>query len=165
MSTKKPASTDTTVHRRARSVTVAGLILASLGACLPWQASAQPISDAASSEHLHGLEFRQVGPFRGGRSTTVTGHVELPFTYFMGTSGGGVWKTANSGTSWENVSDGFFGSASIGAVEVAPSDVNVLYVGTGSGCPRGNIMNGDGVYRSSDAGETWKPRGPGPTLG
>ncbi len=102
------------------------------------------------------LEYRQVGPYRGGRSTAVSGVRGEPFTFYMGTSGGGVWKTTNAGTSWFNISDADFGAASIGAVVVAPSDPNVVYVGTGSGCPRGNVMNGDGVYRSTDAGSTWQ---------
>jgi len=124
------------------------LMAALLGAVTPAAAEVE-------SSALEALEYRNVGPFRGGRSTTVTGVAGQPFVFYMGTSGGGVWKSDNAGTSWRNVSDGFFNSASIGAVAVAPSDSNVVYVGTGSGCPRGNILNGDGVYRSTDAGKTW----------
>ena len=111
--------------------------------------------------NLYGaLEYRLVGPYRGGRVTAVTGVPSRPFTFYMGTSGGGVWKSENAGTSWKNISDGDFGSASIGAVAVAPSDPNVIYVGTGSGCPRGNIMNGDtwlvrDLYLAPKDGKGW----------
>ena len=90
------------------------------------------------------------------RVTTVTGIPGQPFTYYFGATGGGVWKTTDAGQSWKNVSDGFLKTGSIGAVAVAESDPNVVYVGTGSGCPRGNISPGDGIYKSTDAGKTWK---------
>jgi len=105
------------------------------------------------------LEFRNIGPFRGGRSTAVTGVLGDPLTFYMGTTGGGVWKTADGGGSWKNISDGHFAVASVGALAVAPSDPNVIYAGTGSACPRGNISPGDGVYRSTDAGKTWSHMG------
>lgn len=106
-------------------------------------------------ELFESLRFRNIGPFRGGRSTAVTGVADDPLTFYMGTTGGGVWKTVDGGGSWRNLSDEFFGAASIGAVTVAPSDPNVIYVGTGSACPRGNVSPGDGVYRSTDAGKSW----------
>lgn len=105
---------------------------------------------------LEGLKYRSVGPSRGGRSTAVTGIPGKPFTFLMGTTGGGVWKTNDAGTSWENISDGYFKTSSIGAISVAQSDINTIYVGTGSACPRGNITQGDGVYKSTDSGRTWK---------
>ena len=105
------------------------------------------------------MKYRLVGPFRGGRVTTVAGIPSEPFTFYLGSTGGGVWKTTSAGEAWENTSDGFFGVGSIGAVAVAPSDSNVVYAGTGSACPRGNISNGDGVYRSTDAGKTWQRSG------
>ena len=86
---------------------------------------------------LEGLEFRLVGPWRGGRVTTVTGVRGQPNLYYMGATGGGVWKTENAGTTWENISDEFFKVGTIGAVAVAPSDPNVLYVGTGESPIRG----------------------------
>ncbi len=101
------------------------------------------------------LRFRSLGPFRGGRSTAVAGVPGDILTYYMGASGGGVWKTTDAGTSWRNVSDGFVAAGSIGAVAVAASDPNVVYVGTGSACPRGNVSPGVGMYRSTDAGATW----------
>ncbi len=105
------------------------------------------------------MKYRLVGPFRGGRVTTVAGVPSEPFTFYFGSTGGGVWKTTSAGEAWKNISDGFFGVGSIGAIAVAPSDSNVVYAGTGSACPRGNISNGDGVYRSTDAGKTWQRSG------
>ncbi|NIR80998.1 MAG: glycosyl hydrolase, partial [Gemmatimonadetes bacterium] len=96
-----------------------------------------------------------IGPYRGGRSTAATGHPTEMDTWFMGSTGGGVWKTTDAGQSWTNVSDGFFDVASIGAIDVADSDPNVIYVGTGSACIRGNVSTGRGVYRSTDGGDTW----------
>jgi len=101
-----------------------------------------------------GLRYRMIGPFRGGRSTAVTGVPGSPFTYYMGSTGGGVWRTDDAGQNWSNISDGYFGG-SIGAVAVAPSDPNVIYVGTGSACIRGNTSAGHGAWRSTDAGRTW----------
>jgi len=102
------------------------------------------------------MEFRDVGFSRGGRSTAVTGVPGQPLVYYFGGTGGGVFKTSDAGNNWESITDGFLGVGSVGAIAVAPSDANVIYVGTGSACPRGNISNGDGIYRSTDAGKTWK---------
>lgn len=106
--------------------------------------------------HFDGLKYRSSGFSRGGRSTAVAGVTSDPLTYYFGSTGGGVWKTSDGGNNWANISDGFFGVGSIGSIAVAPSDPNVIYVGTGSGCPRGNISTGDGLYRSTDGGKTWK---------
>jgi photosystem II stability/assembly factor-like uncharacterized protein len=106
------------------------------------------------------LKWRSIGPFRGGRSNCATGVVGDPKTYYMGTTGGGVWKTEDLGLSWRNVSDGFFKTGTIGAVAVAESDPNVVYVGTGEHAVRGVMTSsGDGVYKSTDAGKTWKKIG------
>ena len=102
------------------------------------------------------MKYRSIGPTRGGRSTTVTGVANAPFTFYMGASGGGVWKTENAGQSWENISDDTFAVGSIGAIAVAPSDPNVVYVGTGSACPRGNVSVGKGIYKSTDAGRSFE---------
>jgi photosystem II stability/assembly factor-like uncharacterized protein len=103
------------------------------------------------------LKWRSIGPFRGGRSVCATGVVGDPKTYYMGTTGGGVWKTEDMGLSWRNVSDGFFKTGTIGAIAVAESDPNVIYVGTGEHAVRGVMTSsGDGVYKSTDAGKTWK---------
>ncbi len=105
---------------------------------------------------LEGMSYRSTGFSRGGRSTAVAGVMGDPMTYYFGSTGGGVWKTSDAGINWNNVSDTFFGVGAIGALVVAPSDPNVIYAGTGSGCPRGNVSNGDGIYRSTDSGKTWK---------
>jgi hypothetical protein len=124
----------------------------------PQPGSAQwtrPAATAAVDSLLYnGLRFRMVGPFRGGRSTAAAGIAGEPFTFFMGTTGGGVWKTEDAGNRWVNVSDGYFGG-SIGAIDVADSDPNVIYVGTGSAPIRGNTSPGHGMYRSVDGGSTW----------
>jgi len=101
------------------------------------------------------LRYRSIGPARGGRVTAVAGHRRQPHTFYMGATGGGVWKTTDAGQSWQNVSDGFFETASIGAIAVAESDPNVVYVGTGSAAIRSNVILGRGVYKSTDAGRTW----------
>jgi photosystem II stability/assembly factor-like uncharacterized protein len=102
------------------------------------------------------MQWRGIGPFRGGRSVASTGVVGEPLTYYMGTVGGGVWKTTDGGTTWRNVTDGQLGTSSVGAIAVAESDPNVVYVGMGEHAVRGVMTShGDGVYRSTDAGRTW----------
>ncbi len=106
------------------------------------------------SELLDTLDWRLVGPFRGGRVAAVCGVPGQRDTYYMGACGGGVWKTTDAGKTWANISDGTFGG-SIGAVAVAPSDANIVYVGTGEKTWRGNVSSGDGMWKSTDAGKTW----------
>ncbi|MBT6032614.1 MAG: glycosyl hydrolase [Kordiimonadaceae bacterium] len=102
------------------------------------------------------MKWRDLGFSRGGRSTTATGIAGDPLTYYMGATGGGLWKTENAGLSWANISDGHFETATIGAIDVADSDANVIYVGTGEAPLRGmKLSHGDGVYKSTDAGQTW----------
>jgi len=96
-----------------------------------------------------------IGPFRGGRALAVTGVPREPNIYYFGAVSGGVWKTTNGGLTWTPLFD-HEAVSSIGAIAVAPSDPNVLYVGTGEACIRGNISHGDGVYKSTDGGKTWK---------
>ncbi|MFZ1700247.1 MAG: hypothetical protein WBO10_08080 [Pyrinomonadaceae bacterium] len=106
------------------------------------------------------VKWRSIGPFRGGRSVSSTGVVGDPKTYYMGTTGGGVWKTDDAGASWRNISDGYFKTGSVGAIAVAESDPNVVYVGMGEHAVRGVMTSGgDGVYKSTDAGKTWKKIG------
>lgn len=100
------------------------------------------------------LEYRNIGPFRGGRSAAVTGVAGKPMLYYFGSTGGGVWRTTDGGQSWENISDGYFGG-SIGAVAVSAWDPNVIYVGGGEKTVRGNVSHGYGMWRSTDAGKTW----------
>jgi len=102
-----------------------------------------------------GLTYRCVGPTRGGRVTAVEGVAAQPGTFYMGSTGGGVWKTKNYGVSWENVSDGFFATPSIGAICVDQDDPNIVYVGTGTDGLRSNLIRGKGVYKSEDSGATW----------
>ncbi len=106
-----------------------------------------------------GMRFRNIGPFRGGRVTAVSGVRGQRNVHFHGATGGGVWKTTDAGASWEPVSDGFFRTGSVGAVAVAESDPNVVWAGMGEAPIRGNVSHGDGVWRSTDAGRTWKHLG------
>jgi photosystem II stability/assembly factor-like uncharacterized protein len=106
------------------------------------------------------MKWRNIGPFRGGRAVTVSGVINNPLEYYAGTTGGGLWKTEDAGLTWQNTSDGFFKTGSVGAVAVAESDANVIYVGMGEHPPRGVMTSyGDGVYKSTDAGKTWKKLG------
>ena len=109
-------------------------------------------------EQYSSLEYRLLGPFRGGRSAAVTGVPGQPSTFYFGATGGGVWKTTDGGNTYENISDGYFGG-SIGAVSVAESDLNVMYVGGGEKTVRGNVSSGYGVYKSVDGGKTWQFKG------
>ena len=109
----------------------------------------------AFPEINEGLEYRCIGPFRGGRSAAVAGVEGKPMLFYMGTTGGGVWRTQNGGTTWENISDGYFGG-SIGAIEVSKSQNNIIYVGGGEVTVRGNVSPGTGMYKSVDGGRSWK---------
>ncbi len=110
----------------------------------------------SANEYFSSMKFRNIGPFRGGRSVTASGVVGDPLTYYMGTTGGGLWKTTNAGSRWDNISDGFFEMGSVGAVSVSESNPNIVYCGMGEHAPRGVMTSyGDGVYRSNDAGKTW----------
>ncbi|PCI06662.1 MAG: glycosyl hydrolase [Flavobacteriaceae bacterium] len=114
------------------------------------------LSNAQSTdkEDYNALEYRLLGPFRGGRSAAVTGVTGKPNLYYFGAAGGGIWKTENGGRHWENISDGYFGG-SIGAIAVSKSDQNVIYVGGGEKTVRGNVSSGYGVWKTVDAGKTW----------
>ena len=132
---------------------------AGLEAAFAQDQDAAPAQDAAhaySEDLWGGLEWRNVGPPRGGRSIAAAGSGARPFEYYMGTTGGGLWKTTDGGQNWEPVTDGQIGSASIGAVQVCEADPDVVYMGTGETQLRGNIQQGDGAYKSTDGGETWE---------
>ncbi len=105
------------------------------------------------------LQWRSIGPYRGGRVVAVAGDPVHEQVFYFGSTGGGVWKTTDGGVFWQNVSDGFFQRASVGAIAVAPSDPNVIYVGMGETTIRGNVAHGDGVYKSTDGGKTWQHMG------
>ena len=103
------------------------------------------------------LCWRNIGPFRGGRSVASTGVVKQPNVFYMGSTGGGVWKTEDYGMSWKNISDGFFKTGTVGAIAVSESDPNIVLVGMGEHAARGVMTSmGDGIYKSDDAGTTWK---------
>ena len=172
---RRGSTLDAAPHRSARSSRTAAHLLtaAALAAAVglglasaPAPAAAQDGQAAGRSPHpagkvvfdtalYAGLEYRSIGPTRGGRATAVSGVPGRPDTFYFGATGGGVWKSDDAGNSWTNVSDGWFAVGSIGAITVAPSDPDVVYVGTGSSEIRGNVSTGKGIYRSDDGGKTW----------
>lgn len=134
------------------------IILFSLGLHLQAQQKASP-SPRYDPKLYKALRWREIGPFRGGRSVAVAGHPDHPSTFYFGATGGGLWKTEDGGLTWVNISDKAFKTGSVGAIAVAESDPNVIYVGMGEACIRGNVSPGDGVYKSTDGGKTWKHMG------
>ncbi|HEY3813814.1 MAG TPA: hypothetical protein VGL66_11360 [Caulobacteraceae bacterium] len=130
--------------------------LAALLAAAPVAAQSAP-AQALPDSAYQALSWRLVGPFRGGRVTAVAGHRAQPTTFYLGATGGGLWRTTDAGTTWKNLSDGFFRTATIGAIAIAPSNPDILYVGTGEAPVRGvAAASGDGVYKSVDGGSTWR---------
>jgi len=123
---------------------------------LLWLLSAGMLCGQVDFSTLKALKYRNIGPFRGGRALAVAGVTTQPSTYYFGATGGGIWKTTDSGATWAPVSDGQLKSGSVGALAVSESDPNVIYAGMGEACVRGNAANGDGVYKSVDSGKTWK---------
>jgi len=140
---------------RSRFALVVLVLVAAASALQPGAPLVAQSSPAVDAAHLDLLRWRSIGPSRGGRVLAVTGDPVDKFTFYQGTTGGGVWKTDDGGINWTNVSDGYFATGSVGAIEVAPSNPSVIYVGMGEACFRGNASHGDGVYKSTDAGKTW----------
>jgi len=126
-----------------------------LALAAPILASAQQLTLPLDSSALSGFRWREIGPYRGGRSVAVAGSQARPNEYYMGTVGGGVFKTTDGGNAWGAVTDRYFGGT-IGAIAVAPSNPDVVYVGGGEFPLRGNVSHGDGIWKSTDAGRTWK---------
>jgi len=116
--------------------------------------NAQKKATQVSDEYFSEVNYRNIGPFRGGRSAAVTGVNNKANLFYMGATGGGVWKTTDAGNTWQNISDGFFGG-SVGSVAVSESDNNVMYVGMGEKTVRGNVSSGDGIWKTENAGKTW----------
>ena len=119
-------------------------------------ASGASENEVYSEKLFSGLRYHMLGPSRGGRVTAVAGHRRQPSTFYMGATGGGVWKTTDYGISWHPISDGYFATGSIGAIRVAESNPEVVYVSTGSDGLRSNVIIGKGVYKSVDGGKSWK---------
>ena len=146
---------------RFRTPAPLALVILLFSGCAPATTSAQqrpagkPVQGAFDAEILEAFSWRNLGPDRGGRSIATVGSDARPLEYYFGATGGGLWKTTDGGTTWNPVTDGQIGSASVGAVDVCPSDPDVVWIGTGEVQLRGNVQPGDGVYRSMDAGETW----------
>jgi len=138
--------------RGAAASLLAALLLLNV---LPFAARAQQ-PEAPPRKPFGPLAYRQLGPFRGGRAGTVAGVASQPFVYYFGATGGGVWKTSDGGVNWEPLGDQTFKTGSVGAIGVSESDPNVVYVGMGEETLRGNLSHGDGMYKSTDAGKTWK---------
>ncbi|MFV8351604.1 glycosyl hydrolase [Flavobacterium sp. XS2P14] len=116
-------------------------------------------SNFVSDSLFNALKWRNIGPFRSGRSLAVAGHANHPLTYYFGATGGGVWKTIDGGNEWFPISDSIFKSSAVGAITVAPSDANVVYVGMGEADMRSNISFGDGMYKSVNGGKKWSKSG------
>src|ERR1700755_2425976 len=152
-----------TMSARSSASLLSGVGIALLALSAPAFAQARatavaskPMMASVDTMLFHGLRYRNVGPPRGGRVTTVTGVPSQPRTFYMGVSSGGLFKTTDAGASWLPITDGKVPVASNGSVDVSDSDPNVIYLGTGSDDVRSNVSTGRGVYKSTDAGKTWK---------
>src|SRR6187549_543568 len=139
--------------RTWRAAALAVLTLLSLGDTRFARLDAQ--QQAIDPALLNAYRWRSIGPDRGGRSIAVSGVKGRPREAYFGAVGGGLWKTTDAGATWAPVTDGQIKSASVGAIAVSESNPDIVYIGMGESCIRGNIMPGDGIYKSTDAGKTW----------
>ncbi len=140
---------------QSRTITSAVLIILAIAWSGASKLSGQQASRSGTESRFTGLKWRSIGPNRGGRSIAAAGSASRPFEYYFGATGGGLWKTTDGGVTWKPVSDTSFKTSSVSAVAVSESNPDVVYVGMGETELRGNIIQGDGVYKSSDAGKTW----------
>ena len=140
-------------HRFLRFAIALFVAVAMLNAIPVAYAQSAPAYDA---KFFNALRWRNVGPNRGGRSIACAGSASRPFEYYFGAVGGGLWKTTDGGVTWKPVTDGQLKSSSVGAVAISESNPDIVYIGMGETELRGNIMQGDGVYKSTDAGKTWQ---------
>lgn len=147
---------------RAHALAVSSLVAACVFACAAnysvraQQQPSQPGAEQQERKPFGPLAYRQIGPYRGGRVATVAGVPSQPMVYYFGATGGGVWKTTDGGSTWEPLGEQTFKTGSVGAVAVSEADPNVIYVGMGEETLRGNVSHGDGMYKSTDAGKTWR---------
>jgi len=144
------------VPRILQGLAILLMTLASISLPSPATLVAQEANQVVDPSYYQGMRYRMVGPFRGGRVTAVTGIAESPHTFFMGGTGGGIWKTEDAGHHWVPIADEYLANGNIGALDVADSDHNVIYAGTGSACIRGNVSVGTGVWKSADGGASWE---------
>lgn len=136
-------------------LTLVASLFSAPGSTLPPAETKEKPSLSWEAGFFRAMEWRLIGPYRGGRVTAVAGIPDQPLVYYFGATGGGVWKTEDGGLSWTCVSDGFFRTGSVGAIAVSEWDPNVVYVGMGEAPIRGNVSHGDGMYKSTDGGKTW----------
>jgi photosystem II stability/assembly factor-like uncharacterized protein len=141
--------------KRTIELSILSLSAFLVAASLPLPACAQENPEKKPDSPFNGIQFRQIGPFRGGRSGAVTGVQSEPLTFYMGATGGGIFKTVDGGNHWTPIADDYLKLGSVGAIAVADSDPNIVYAGMGEGDIRGNASHGDGIYKSTDAGHTW----------
>ena len=145
------------MHKLGRLVALLAAALSAFIFAVPQISAAKDAKSTTvvDTSYLSTMNWRLIGPFRGGRSVAVAGDPDHQFVFYFGGVDGGVWKTTDAGANWFNISDKYFKNSSIGAIEVAPSDPNVIYVGTGESDFRGDVTYGEGMYKSEDAGKTW----------
>ncbi len=142
--------------RTRHQAVIAILVTILIAALAPERPRAQQPPAAPAKALYSAMRWRSIGPARGGRSIAASGVVGRAAEYYFGAVGGGLWKTVDGGTTWSPITDGQIRSSSVGAVAVSESSPDVVYIGMGEACLRGNIMQGDGIYKSTDAGKTWK---------